>query len=99
MTQQVRKTYRPFLPVLVAILLSSCRGTDRPLRYLGDAERAYYKNVATQVDYPVLEEESALRPLNSEPPRRIRHPRKDELWDLELQQVIQIAPIRHDGAR
>jgi outer membrane protein TolC len=82
---------RLFLPVLVAFLLASCRGIDKPLKYFGDSELNYYKDVATQVDFPVLAEECAPDPLNYEPPRRIRHPRKDDLWDVGLQEAIHLA--------
>ncbi|MBT6495502.1 MAG: TolC family protein, partial [Planctomycetaceae bacterium] len=82
---------RLFLPVLAAFLLASCRGIDKPLKYFGDSELNYYKDVATQVDFPVLAEECESDALTYEPPRRIRHPRKDDLWDLTLQDVIHLA--------
>jgi outer membrane protein TolC len=85
------KIRRLLLPVLAAFLLASCRGVEKPLKYFGDSELNYYKDVATQVDFPVLAEECESEPLSYEPPRRIRHPRKDELWDLGLQEVIHLA--------
>ncbi len=91
MFQSEIKIGRLSLPVLAAFLLASCRGIDKPLKYFGDSELNYYKDVATQVDFPVLAEECESDALSYEPPRRIRHPRKDDLWDLKLQDVIHLA--------
>ena len=42
--------------VLAAGLLIGCALRERDLHYLGDAELKYYKDAATQIDYPHVHE-------------------------------------------
>ncbi len=72
---------------------------DKTLHYLGDSELEYYKGVATQVDYTHVGQEQDNRAALSEPPRRIRHPREDEIMDITLSEAIQRALSNSDVIR
>ncbi len=64
---------------------------SKTLHYLGDSELNYYKDVATKVDYTQVRGDEDNRAVNTEPPRRIRHPREDEIMDITLAEAIQRA--------
>lgn len=69
------------------------------LHYLGDSELEYYKEVATQIDYTHVGQERDNRAVMTEPPRRIRHPREDEIVDITLAECIQRALSHSDIIR
>lgn len=76
---------------LATFCLVGCYHTQKPLHYIGDAALEHYKDVATKVDYPVLEQESNSLALATSAPRRIRDRSKDEIWDMPLAEAIQVA--------
>jgi len=86
-----RRSTRLIWAVLLAGAVCGCYGSRKGLHYLGDADLQYYKDVATQIEYPAVEEESASEVMATDAPRRIRHPRKDEIWDMPLAEALQIA--------
>jgi len=90
MTWSVRRQ----LPRLAAILLAvlgGCSASPKPVTYLGYSDLHYYKDVATKIDYPMHPASDECEALASDEPRRIRYPRKDEIWDLTLGEAIKIA--------
>lgn len=72
---------------------------SKTLHYLGDSELEYYKDVATQIDYTHVGNERDNRAINTEPPRRIRHPREDEIVDITLAEAIHRALSNSDVIR
>ncbi len=72
---------------------------SKTLHYLGDSELNYYKDVATQIDYTNVYNEEDNRAINTQPPRRIRHPREDEIVDITLADAIQRALANSDVIR
>lgn len=66
-------------------------GDKNSLKYLGDANLEHYKDYATRIEFPCLDEECENDSIVTRPPRRIRHPKEEELWDLHLARVIQMA--------
>ncbi len=65
--------------------------TSKTLHYLGDSELKYYQDVASQIDYTQVDQEANHQAIASEPPRRIRHPREDDILDITLSEAIQRA--------
>jgi outer membrane protein TolC len=76
--------------VLLLQLVAGCHYGDKPLTYFGREEFKHYQDAATRIDYPNVhaEAESAVA---SDEPRRIRRRAKDEIWDVTLGEVLQLA--------
>ena len=72
---------------------------SKTLHYLGDSELEYYKDIATSIDYTDVGQEHDDRTIFSEPPRRIRHPRDNEIMDITLAEAIQRALSASDVIR
>lgn len=70
--------------------LTGCH-TSKNLHYLGDADLSYYKQAATQIDYPHVHTETDSAAINTDAPPTVRDPSKQEVWDLTLQDALQIA--------
>jgi hypothetical protein len=66
---------------------------DEELQYLigEDRDLSYYKDQATQVEYPNVAQEQNEAVAATQEPRRIRHPRKDEIQDVSLEDALRIA--------
>jgi outer membrane protein TolC len=72
-------------------LLLGCSTSEKNLTYVGEAELQHYKDVVTSIDYPAIDQETPDEVSFSDEPRRIRNPRKDEVWDLSLEEAIHTA--------
>ncbi len=73
-------------------LIVGCVGSqDKPLHYLGEASLQYYKDQATQIDYPISDEGVAEEVKLTERPRTIRDREKDDIWNITLQEALHIA--------
>ncbi|MBM82905.1 MAG: transporter [Planctomycetaceae bacterium] len=79
------------IALLLSILFMGCMAADKQLEYASDAELAYYKGVAQEIDYPLVEAELDDRVANSLAPRTAMSREKDEVWELSLQDAIHIA--------
>lgn len=66
-------------------------GSEELTYYGDDREMEYYVDQATKIDYSTYDQESPQSVAASQAPRRIRHPRKDEVWDLTLEKAMQTA--------
>jgi outer membrane protein TolC len=72
-------------------VLGGCSTSPKPLTYLGHSDLQYYKGLATKVDYPTRPDPDNPVAFASREPRRIRHPQKDDIWDLSLSDAVHIA--------
>jgi outer membrane protein TolC len=72
-------------------VLGGCSTSPKPVTYLGHSDLQYYKGLATKVDYPTRPASDNPAAFASQEPRRIRHPQKDDIWDLSLSEAIHIA--------
>lgn len=70
--------------------LLGCR-TGRDVHYLGDAELQHYRQSATQIDYPHVHTEIDPAVHYAEKPPTIRDPYQCEVWELTLQDALQLA--------
>ncbi|GAB4146577.1 MAG: hypothetical protein Tsb009_19340 [Planctomycetaceae bacterium] len=84
---------RAFLATVTACTITGCLSLSesKPLKYMGDASFGYYKDYATQIEYPDVQSDTPNDSIVTQPPRRIRHPRKDEIRNLSLAEAIRIA--------
>ena len=65
--------------------------TQKPVTYLGHSDLQYYKGLATKIDFANCPDPDNPVAYASQEPRRIRHLRKDRIWDLTLSEAIHIA--------
>jgi outer membrane protein TolC len=79
--------------IIMLVLLqvfSGCRTQPKKANYIGDADLQYYKNVASEISNPAIITEVSNEVEESIPPRTIESREHDEVWDLSLQECIQI---------
>jgi outer membrane protein TolC len=84
------KTF-PALVALVATILSGCFAAPKTLTYLGYSDLRYYKDLATKIDTPAAAACDNPDALGSKEPQRIRHPSKEQIWDLSLADAVLMA--------
>lgn len=83
---------RPYIAMTLAVatLASGCK----PIQpfYLGEKEDlAHYIQVATDLEYPDVHEASLAESVMAEPPLMLSNPQPRELWDLTLEEAMQIS--------
>ncbi|HUG89529.1 MAG TPA: TolC family protein [Planctomycetaceae bacterium] len=89
--------------LLLVATLGGCLRRDAKLGYLGDAELEHYKDVATSVDYPVVDSVPPEPVLATKPPRTIADLNRDAIRDLTITEALHLAlqnnpVIRTDAA-
>ncbi len=77
--------------VLTSGLFVGCSTSEKKLSYVGETELQHYKDVVMSVDYPAVNEETPDEVSFTDEPRRIRNPRKDEIWNISLEEAIHTA--------
>lgn len=78
--------------LLTSGLLSGCIwGDTKTLHYLGEADLQYYNGVATDIDYPVVDQPTPDEVKFAEKPRTVLDRQKDELWDMTLAEALHMA--------
>jgi len=77
--------------VFVVGVMCGCSHSEPELHYLGDADLKHYKHEALSIDYvnrcEVVPEEITA----AEEPRTISNRSKDEIWNMSLEQALEIA--------
>ena len=71
--------------------LIGCATSEPELKYLGDKQLSYYKQAATTIDYPVADTQTNPEATFAKRPRTVTDRDKDEVWEVSLTQVIQLA--------
>lgn len=78
--------------MLAGSMLTGCMGSgDKRLRYFGDKELTYYKDYATAIEYPCVDEPMSDKVSGAVKPRTVRDRSHDEIWDMSLQEAIHTA--------
>ncbi len=72
-------------------ILAGCANNPPKLHYIGDADLNYYKEAATQVEYPHVFSDTIGDAMATDQPRTIEDRRKDEIWDLTLEEALHLA--------
>ncbi len=85
--------------LLVGACLAGCSSNEKNLWYLGDRELHDYKDTVTAIEYPAVNEETADEASYTDEPRRIRKPRKDEVWNLSLEEALHTALANNEIIR
>ena len=98
----LRTIWRPWKWASVVLsggLLAGCSTSEKKLSYIGDADLEHYKDVVTSIDYPTVNQETPDEVSYSDEPRRIRKPRKDEVWNLGLDEAVHTALANNEVIR
>ncbi len=74
--------------MLILITLVGCLETKSPLHYFGDAELQYYRETATQIDYPHVHSSTPDEVKFSDKPRTLLDSRTEEIWDMTLVEAL-----------
>jgi outer membrane protein TolC len=85
--------------VLSGGLFVGCSTSEKTLTYVGDADLQHYKDVVTSIDYPTVNQETPDEVSYSDEPRRIRKPRKEEVWELRLEEAVHTALANNEIIR
>jgi outer membrane protein TolC len=75
------------------VVLAGCfyrKGPDE-LHYLGSDGPDYYKDVATQIEFPTTEEQRPEQVTTTNGPHTIANRQKDQVWDMTLSQALELA--------
>jgi outer membrane protein TolC len=74
-----------------ALVVLGCADNPPKLHYFGDAPLNYYKDVATDIEYPAVESHTQAEVMAAQPPRVVNDRREDEIRDLTLAEAINLA--------
>ena len=75
-----------------ALLLCGVVGChSREVKYFGDAELHYYRDKMLAVEYPNVDQPTPQEVSFTQPPRTIRAPNEDEIWEMSLMQAVHTA--------
>jgi outer membrane protein TolC len=82
--------YRKFWSlVLSASMLAPGCAPQQPFYCREDGDLSHYLDVATEIEYPDVEEPSLDEVHNTRPPLTLKNPEDYETWDLSLQEAVQ----------
>lgn len=84
------KSLRWLNAVLLSSALLGCRQPNN-VHYLGDADLNFYKHHVTAVEYANVDQETSTDVLYSGRPRTIKELANAEIWNMSLQEAVQIA--------
>lgn len=85
-----RRYRRPCSLVLIAAVLATGCKPMQPFYLREDGDLSHYLDVATDIEYPDVEEPSLDEVTNTLPPLTLKSIDEYQKWDLTLQEVVQI---------
>lgn len=85
------RQFRDQLCVLLATIVAAtgCAPTQ-PFYFLEDGDLSHYVDVATEIEYPDVEEPSLAEVTGALPPLTLRNAEDYEVWDLSLEEATRI---------
>lgn len=98
----LRTVWRPWKWASVVLsggLFIGCSTSEKKLSYVGDTDLQHYKDAVTSIDYPAVNQETPDEVSFTDEPRRIRNPRKDEIWNLGLEEALHTALANNEIIR
>lgn len=87
MDRQLRESVCLFLAALVAV--TGCAPTQ-PFYFMEDGDLSHYVDVATQIEYPDVDEPSLDEVTSARAPLTVRNAEDYEVWDLTLEEATRI---------
>jgi outer membrane protein TolC len=87
----LRKLLEVSAAFAAACAIAGCWSDSGKIHYLGHADLNYYKSKATKIDYTPASQKVNEYAISTDVPRTVAEIRKDQIWDVTLAEVIQIA--------
>lgn len=87
----MNRQFRTYVSLLlvVATFATGCQ-PQQPFFFKEDGDLSHYLDVATEIEYPDIEEPSLDEVTGTLPPLTLKNTEDYEMWDLPLQEVVQI---------
>ncbi len=85
-----RRYRKPLSLVLSAVLLATGCQPTQPFYFHEDGDLSHYLNVATDIEYPDVEEPRLDEVNGARPPLTLKNLDDYEMWDLTLQDVMRV---------
>jgi outer membrane protein TolC len=87
----MNRPYRKFLSlVLSASLVAPGCAPQQPFYCREDGDLSHYMDVATEIEYPDVEEPSLHEVTHAQPPLTLQNTDNYEIWDLSLEEAVRI---------
>ena len=86
-----RKNCRTTAWAALLALCAGCAHQQPSIHYLGEGEHRYYRDHATEIDYPVVTGELSPELAASSPPQTIRDVKRSEVRDIPLAEAVHTA--------
>lgn len=96
MNRQFRKFWS--LVLIASLLVSGC-APQQPFYFREDGDLSHYLGVATDIEYPDVQESPNCEITNTAPPLTLKNTDNYEIWDLSLTQAVQITLCRSQVMR
>jgi len=88
MSRRLRATVTVMLAAMTAI--TGCT-PSKPIYLFDDKDMSHYKGMATQIEYPDIENVHLDDVLNAKAPLTLSNPEAREIWDLTLEEAMRTA--------
>jgi outer membrane protein TolC len=85
--------------VLIATTLATGCAPQQPFYCREDGDLSHYLGVATEIEYPDVQESPTCEITNTAAPLTLKNPDNYEIWDLSLSQCVQITLCRSQVMR
>ncbi|HEX4414083.1 MAG TPA: TolC family protein, partial [Lacipirellulaceae bacterium] len=85
--------------VLIASMLTPGCAPQQPFYCRENGDLSHYLGVATQIDYPDSQESPSCEINNTLPPLTLKNPDNYQIWDLSLNEAVQITLCRSQVMR
>lgn len=96
MNRQTRKYWS--LALIASTLFSGC-APQQPFYAREDGDLSHYLGVATEIEYPDVDESPTCEVANTLAPLTLKNMENYEIWDLSLNQAVQITLCRSQVMR
>ena len=87
----MNRSFRKLLSLVLSatVLVSGCSPTQ-PFYFKEDGDLSHYLDVATDLEYPDVEEPSLEEVTGTLPPLTLKNAEDYEMWDLALEEAVKI---------
>jgi outer membrane protein TolC len=87
----MNRPFRKFLSLaLSASLVASGCAPQQPFYCREDGDLSHYRDMATEIEYPDVDEQPLDEVANTLPPLTLKNAENYELWDLPLEEAVRI---------
>ncbi len=85
-----RQTRSCWSVVLAVVIFATGCAPTQPFYFMEDGDLSHYVDVATEIEYPDIEEGSLAEVTGALPPLTLRNSSDYEMWDVTLEEVTRI---------